>query len=159
MASFLSLWLLSAQRFVLMVNSSSLSSPCLSVILWPEERCLEIPFPSNMSIGVVLVQFLLRQPYCWGIMSVASQTFLEDKLSHLVSGSSGSYNLAFPPLLQCSLSLRCEDSAPTHHSQFFAFEYSWFPVTVSICCKEKSLWWGVEMHLSTGTRTSVENAL
>lgn len=87
-----------------MNNSSSLSRPCLSVILCPEEgsRPWDSPFHNSMSIDVVLAPAFFRKPYWWGIMVVASQTFLEDKLPIWCPGLLA-LRILSPPCLQCSL--------------------------------------------------------
>lgn len=49
-----------------------------------------------MSIGVILVQVLPRQPYCWDFMGTVSLTFLGDVISKQVFRSLCSYSLPAP---------------------------------------------------------------
>lgn len=69
-------------------NSPSLSSHSLPIVLG---LLLE---PCDLSIDIIIVQVLFRQPYCWSIMGISSLSFLEDTLSQWICWSSRSYNLS-----------------------------------------------------------------
>lgn len=50
------------------------------------------PIHIGMSIFVVVMQVLCRQPYCWDFMGVASLACQEDTILQQASNSSGSYH-------------------------------------------------------------------
>lgn len=50
--------------------------------------------PHEASIGVVIVQVLIRQLYCCSIIGIASLLFIEDTLLKQASGSSDSCNVS-----------------------------------------------------------------
>lgn len=80
-------------------------------------------------------------------------TLLGDTISQQILWSSGSYHLptpsstVLPRLYVWELYCRCVhwNWAPKLH-----FNWLWFSLTISICCKEKSLWWGTRTTLICG---------
>lgn len=128
--------------------STTLNIPYLTVVL-----CLEAG-PHEASIGVVIVQVLIKQLYCCGIIGIASLPFLGGTLSNGPLGPQ--IPVAFLPLLQCSLNLRSRScvvdisSEAGHPTSCYSLHFEQLLVfcNVIICHKEKLLWW--ELYLSVG---------
>lgn len=76
-------------------DSPPLSSHWLPVALQLRvDPCKSCPIHAGMSTGVIIMQALFRQPYCWDCVWAASLSLKKDTTLQKTFWFSGSYNLS-----------------------------------------------------------------
>lgn len=101
------------------------------------------PFHVSRSIAIILVWILLRRP-CWSdFVGVDSLTFQGDTILWQISVPLA-LKISLPPLLQRSLSLRCDGCVyqlglSSTFSHYLHFDVLWFSEMAHVYCREVSL--------------------
>lgn len=109
------------------------------------------PFHVSRSIAIILVWILLRQP-CWSdFVGVDSLTFQGDTILWQISVPLA-LKISLPPLLQRSLSLRCDGCVyqlglSSTFSHYLHFDVLWFSEMAHVYCREVSLMRCEKLHL------------
>lgn len=114
----------------------------------------DFPVHNGMSTAVVIAQVLFRQPCCWDLMVFS---FAVISRRHDFRADFWSPDTLFPPSLpKCSLGLGSRSwlvnvsIGPGHSiiSSSLHVDQFWFPLMVSVCCKETILWWRARVTLT-----------
>lgn len=79
----------------------------------------------SMSVDLVIVQFFLSQPCCWGIMNVSSLLFLGNTISQQTSYFFGYHNLSSPSSMRF-----CVPQAPRLSCKPISWISAWWPLVI-----------------------------
>lgn len=96
---------------------------------------------------------MFTQSYCWDFLGMSPMTFVEEAVLQKSCHPSGSYDLSIP-IPQCSLILGCRSRVVDLwiSAVCILVACAFFPRTVFVCCKVKSLRWGMEAGPKCGCK-------